>query len=91
MTIFSWQPESSVLRYALILLPILGAGPAAGQDFQIQELSADGCSVVEHGSVTGDDRGGIAVSSTHVFYTGDSATGRSPARSATWRRAPAPP
>ncbi len=76
MTIFSWQPESSVLRYALILLPILGAGPAAGQDFQIQELSADGCSVVEHGSVTGDDRGGIAVSSTHVFYTGDSATGR---------------
>ena len=26
--------------------------------------------------MTGDDRGGIAVSTTNVFYTGDGATGR---------------
>ncbi len=55
---------------------ILGAGPAGGQEFQIQDLSVIGCRVVEHDFITGDDRGGIAVSSTHVFYTGDAATGR---------------
>ncbi len=63
-------------RCILSLLLILAAEPIGGQDFQITDLSAIGCSVVEHDAITGDDRGGIAVSSTHVFYTGDSATGR---------------
>jgi hypothetical protein len=31
---------------------------------------------VEHNTVTGDDRGGSAVSTSQVFYTGDSFTGR---------------
>lgn len=39
-------------------------------------FTADRCSIVGHGGVTGDDRGGIAVSDQHVFYTGDSQTGR---------------
>ncbi len=60
----------------LFLLLLLAAAPARGQDFQVTELSALGCSVVEHFAVTGDDRGGIAASSSHLFYTGDDETGR---------------
>ncbi len=63
-------------RCSLALLFLLAGVPARGQDFQVTELSALGCRVVEHDAVTGDDRGGIAVSTTHVFYTGDWATGR---------------
>ncbi len=47
-----------------------------GLSFRIDSLTASGCSAIEHNTVTGDDRGGIAVSNTNVFYTGDSATGR---------------
>ncbi|MBI5512289.1 MAG: hypothetical protein HY909_00885 [Deltaproteobacteria bacterium] len=43
--------------------------------FRIQSLGTTGCSAVEHVSVTGDDRGGIAVSTARVFYTGDTSTG----------------
>lgn len=42
--------------------------------FKILSLSNDAF-LVEHQQVTGDDRGGIAVSSNKVFVTGDSATG----------------
>ena len=49
--------------------------PLAGRTFRIRSLGGT-CRAVEHERVTGDDRGGIAVSSTRVFYTGDSATGR---------------
>jgi hypothetical protein len=31
---------------------------------------------VDHDFITGDDRGGIALSTTNVFYTGDIGTGR---------------
>ena len=44
--------------------------------FRIDSLTPTACNLVEHNTVTGDDRGGIAISSTNVFYTGDSATGR---------------
>jgi hypothetical protein len=40
------------------------------------------CCLAEHNFVTGDDRGGIALSNTHVFYTGDSRTGAFPVNSA---------
>jgi hypothetical protein len=50
--------------------------PTTGDTFQITSLGGTGCSLIEHNFVTGDDRGGIAVSTTNVFYTGDSATGR---------------
>ncbi|HXJ76896.1 MAG TPA: immunoglobulin domain-containing protein, partial [Candidatus Dormibacteraeota bacterium] len=44
--------------------------------FRITALTPDSSQIVEHEQVTGDDRGGIAVSDTHVYYTGDGATGR---------------
>jgi hypothetical protein len=47
-----------------------------GLSFRIDALSSSSCAAIEHNTVTGDDRGGIAVSPTNVFYTGDSATGR---------------
>jgi hypothetical protein len=48
------------------------AGPVT---FRIDSLTSAGAVVREHNTVTGDDRGGIALSSTQVFYTGDSFTG----------------
>ncbi len=49
--------------------------PLTGTPFRIQSLGTM-CRAVEHNTVTGDDRGGIAVSLSGVFYTGDSSTGR---------------
>src|SRR5207302_5073013 len=43
--------------------------------FRITLLGADSSKVVDHNLITGDDRGGIAISRTHVFYTGDEHTG----------------
>ncbi|MBL8600887.1 MAG: hypothetical protein JNK72_03090 [Myxococcales bacterium] len=48
----------------------------SGDAFRVTALSTLSCTALEHVSVTGDDRGGLAVSSTHTFYNGDSATGR---------------
>jgi hypothetical protein len=45
-------------------------------NFQIQTLGATGCAAIEHNSITGDDRGGIALSTTSVLYNGDSSLGR---------------
>ncbi len=42
--------------------------------FRIDSLSTAMCSVVDHATPSGDDRGGIALSGTRVFYTGDTAT-----------------
>jgi len=50
--------------------------PFRSGQFQINALTGAGCNAVDHRSVTGDDHGGIAVSTTNVFYTGDTATGR---------------
>ncbi|HEX4936851.1 MAG TPA: putative metal-binding motif-containing protein, partial [Gemmatimonadaceae bacterium] len=56
-----------------------GTWSACGGDlFQITAFGAAGCTAVEHGGTTGDDRGAIAVSSGSAFYTGDSTTGRFP-------------
>ncbi len=46
--------------------------PFLSNTFQINTLSTTGCAIVDHNGVTGDDRGGIAVSSSSVFYSGDS-------------------
>jgi len=54
----------------------VGSPPATGDTLRIQSLGTTGCNVVLHNGVTGDDRGGIAVSGTHVYTTGDTATGR---------------
>ncbi len=47
-----------------------------GLDFQILSLGTTGTAVVDHDVITGDDRGGIAVTMDRVFVTGDSATSR---------------
>jgi hypothetical protein len=45
--------------------------------FRLGTLSGtSGCRAQEHAAQTGDDRGGIGISSSHVYYTGDSTTGR---------------
>jgi len=44
--------------------------------FQITSLLATGARIVDHNNLTGDDRGGIAVTRDHVFITGDNATAR---------------
>jgi uncharacterized repeat protein (TIGR01451 family) len=46
--------------------------------FHILTLQTNSFVAVEHNGITGDDRGGIAVSADNVFVTGDSATGRFP-------------
>jgi hypothetical protein len=43
--------------------------------FEIGNLFTTGASLIEHAFVTGDDRGGIAISDSHVFYTGGGGTG----------------
>ncbi|MGC9035951.1 MAG: immunoglobulin domain-containing protein, partial [Verrucomicrobiia bacterium] len=44
--------------------------------FRIVSLTTNRHYAIEHSSVTGDDRGGIAISSTQLFLTGDSSTAR---------------
>jgi uncharacterized repeat protein (TIGR01451 family) len=44
--------------------------------FQITSLLASGAKIVDHNELTGDDRGGIAVTGDHVFITGDAGTAR---------------
>ncbi len=50
----------------------LGAGPS----LRIMSLGTSGCMVRDHDAVTSDDRGGIAVGSSSMFYSGDTSTGR---------------
>ena len=64
-----------VLLAAIVALAAT-ARPSPATEFGITALLGTGSQAIEHNGVTGDDRGGIAVSSTHVFYSGDSATGR---------------
>lgn len=49
---------------------------AVSDDFRIVALTPNNSAVVDHDFLTGDDRGGIAASSTQVFYSGDDATAR---------------
>ncbi|MBI5773715.1 MAG: hypothetical protein HZA89_08235 [Verrucomicrobia bacterium] len=60
----------------------LGALPRAAQGatdtnwFRILSLTTNNTVTVDHDSLTSDDRGGIALSPTQVFVTGDSSTAR---------------
>ncbi len=58
----------------LINLNGRASNPAPNLGFQISELKTTNAQVIDHFGLTGDDRGGIALSSTRVFVTGDSAT-----------------
>ena len=44
--------------------------------FRVTALRTNGAIIVDHDALTGDDRGGIAVSASTVFITGDNATAR---------------
>ena len=46
------------------------------QSFYINTLTANNSYVTDHNSYTGDDRGGIAVTPSYYYYTGDSYTVR---------------
>lgn len=75
LSFISRQLLSAWSRFAIAALCLM-AGAARAQDFSITSLSTANATVIEVNSLTGDDRGGIAVSGTHVFLTGDSATAR---------------
>ena len=57
---------------ALCLLSVA----ACAQDFSISTLTPNNAVVVDANALVGDDRGGIAVSGSQVFLTGDAATAR---------------
>lgn len=73
----------SVLSYAFVASTALwavGAG-AAPITFKIESLTGDNVQVVNHNQLPGsnmynDDRGGIAISNTGAYYTGDAGTVR---------------
>ncbi len=50
--------------------------PLGGPTFRIDSLGTTGCGWIDHNALTGDDRGGIGVSTSQVFVTGDNATAR---------------
>ncbi len=52
------------------------AGTPGGPEFRVQWLGSTNCRSAEHVSVTGANRGGIALANANVFYTGQTATGR---------------
>ena len=64
-----WSP-------ALVAAILLCHGRAIAAQFGITDLFATGSNAIESSAFTGDDRGGIAVTASHVFYSGDSSTGR---------------
>ncbi|MGD1854949.1 MAG: DUF4347 domain-containing protein [Leptolyngbyaceae cyanobacterium] len=68
--------DSETLGYADASI-VAGASMGVGE-LQIVSLSDTNSAVVDHDDVTGDDRGGIAISNSHVFVTGDDATGYAP-------------
>jgi hypothetical protein len=55
---------------------LLTVVPLVGDTFRITALTTNGVSVMDDYAVAGDDRGGIAVSSQEVFYSGDFSTAR---------------
>lgn len=52
------------------------AGVCSGRElcFGVSTLTGTGCSLVDHNSLSGDDRGGIGITSRSIMYTGDLST-----------------
>ncbi len=75
---FSFQLPRRIFsrRLCAVVALCLLAAAARAQDFSIGSLSSANATVIEVNSLTGDHPGGIAVSGTHVFLTGDAATAR---------------
>jgi hypothetical protein len=62
--------------FAGLLALFASGGIARAQDFQITTLTASNPVVVEVNGIVGDDRGGIAVSTSQAFLSGDGTTAR---------------
>ena len=69
-TLFSHLALSLALVFSLFL-----TDSSAQQSFEVTSLSTSRANIVEHDSITGDDHGGIALSQSNIFYTGESSTG----------------
>ncbi|HXG48766.1 MAG TPA: immunoglobulin domain-containing protein, partial [Methylomirabilota bacterium] len=86
--VFATTTPSNAGNYSVVVTNVYGAVTSsvaaltlrpplpASKNFRIISLLSDNSRVVDHDALTGDDRGGIAVSATHVFYTGDNQTAR---------------
>lgn len=66
-TNFSVSPEATTTYYAESYSPA---------SFYISTLTPNSYAVVDHNNYTGDDRGGIAITPSYVYYSGDSYTVR---------------
>ena len=72
MTSIVGQQWLAVLAAAIAM----SATCSSATEFGITGLSTTGSNTVEISPVTGGDRGGIALSPSQVFYTGETSTGR---------------
>ncbi|MDE0881571.1 MAG: hypothetical protein OSB21_03180 [Myxococcota bacterium] len=58
-------------------MTLLFAVPSQAQrQLKVENMSANNCRVIDHNTITGDDSGGIAVSSDKLYYNGDTGTGQ---------------
>jgi hypothetical protein len=55
---------------------LLALPSQAQRQLKVENMSANNCRVVEHNAITGDDSGGIAISSDKLYYNGDTGTGQ---------------
>jgi hypothetical protein len=53
-----------------------GGSANGGTGKIVTSIATTGAVVIDHNNITGDDRGGIAISTNYVYVTGDSYTGR---------------
>ena len=67
------NPYGSIVSDTALLSVVEMPG---GESFRVESLLTNGSQIVDHNSQTGDDRGGIAISSSAVFYNGDTGAGR---------------
>jgi|GEM_PF-590587 len=70
------RPIVSFPRLCAVAALCLLAGTARAQDFSISTLTPNNAVVVDVNALVGDDRGGLAVSGSQVFLSGDVATAR---------------
>lgn len=68
--------RTSVKTAAFAILSSAVWSLSVAAPLQITSLGTTNSILIEHNTVTGDDRGGIAVGSNLVIYTGDSSSGR---------------
>lgn len=83
-TIANVQPGDAGTNYSVVVANSFGSitssnttltvVPVGALDFQILTLGTAGSQIVDHNALTGDDRGGLAVTAARVLVSGDSAT-----------------